>query len=123
MTSYTFKYRKGIDDLHSLYAFSYEDIGGGSRTNSIEEYLNSGGWLSFNFKCPITEEAIAEEIERRKLWNANYIDELTAKGEYGEEVECYLSMEDNPLFDSRPESDKSYPLESYTMVFLDVSEK
>ena len=68
--------RKGIDDLKSLYAFVGNSQGDSSASNSIEEYQAAKGWMSFVFDCNLTQEAIEEEIQKRKSWNDAYIKEL-----------------------------------------------
>ena len=116
--------RRGIDDLKGVYAFTGNSQGDHSASNSIEDYLASKGWMSFMFDCPMTEEDIAAEVEKRKAWNENYIRELHEQGRYGEGYTTTLEMVhnpilDNPLLGSPAES----PLESYSAVFFDASDK
>lgn len=119
MTQYKFKTRKGIDDLKSLYAFSGNSQGDETKTNDIQQYLDSKGWLSFNFDCELSSEAILDEIKRREEWNNNYIKELMQKGEYGKEQENILSIEYNPLFDNEHFVVVNKPLENYQFLILD----
>src|SRR4029079_9077781 len=95
-TSYEIPCKHGIDDLYGLYAFVGADQGIGS-SNSIEEYLSSEGWLLYAFHCPMTDEAIAAEIQRRKEWNEHYVRELRAQGRYGESYIVTMTLVDNPL--------------------------
>lgn len=118
--TYTFKTRKGIDDLLSPYAFHGNSQGDESAHNDIEQYKNSGGWQSFVFKCELTEEAIAAEIERRRKWNTAYVMMLKASGEYGKEVDNTLTFAYNPAFDAE-QSQLTPPLSSYKMIFIDTS--
>lgn len=117
---YHIKLRRGIDDLKSLFAFRGNSQGDESKSNSIEEYKASKGWLSFMFDCELTDEAIAAEIEKRKLWNDNYLNELHTNGTYGEEYEIGIDFRYNPVFDTpNINMGPSVPLQSYRMVFLD----
>jgi hypothetical protein len=95
---YKLPYRKGIDDLKSLYAFHGASQGDETRTNSIEDYKL--GWLVFIFNCELTDEAIAKEIEVRKAWNEEYVKELKEKGQYGEHSYNIMKLQYNPAFDN-----------------------
>lgn len=119
MTQYKFKRRKGIDDLKSLFAFHGNSQGDETRTNDIQQYLDSEGWLSFDFDCELSSKAILDEIKKRKKWNNSYIEELIEKGEYGKEQEHVLSVDYNPLFDNNNNTTLDYPLESYKFLILD----
>jgi len=115
-------YIYGRDDLYSLYAFHGNSQGDTSVSNSIEEYNDSKGWMSFIFKCELTDEAIAKEIIRRKEWNENHINELKANGLYGTSYTVSIHTEHNPTFDTPINPIPSeYPLSSYKMIFLDLS--
>ncbi len=118
MKQYTIKYKHGIHDLKSEYAFHGNSQGDESRSNNIATYLASGGWMSFMFDCPMTEEAIAIEVAKRKEWNIDYINKLKDEGRFGEEYEIALSIQEHPLFDTPLEGK---PLESYKVKFIDLS--
>ncbi len=111
--------RKGIDDLKSLYAFVGNSQGDSSASNSIEEYQAAKGWMSFVFTCELTQEAIEEEIQKRKSWNDAYIKELKETGEYGKIYYVNIQLELDPIYDAPT---KSAPVaESFRMEFLDLS--
>lgn len=117
---YGFKIRKGIDDLESLYAFHGNSQGDTSCTNDISVYKASGGWMSFTFKCELTEEAINKEIIERKKRNFKYIDELTKSGEYGKEIEQIIEIEGNSVFDTPSNLETKHPTSSYSFLILDM---
>lgn len=121
--TYSIKCHRGIDDLLSIYAFYYNDGGGGVGSNDIEWYKDSKGWISFIFDGidPTNQEAINEESRRRVIENDKYITQLIKEGRYKEEYEISISMVYNPLFDA-PSLHKG-ELEPYTgrIVFLDFS--
>ena len=111
--------RKGINDLKSLYAFVGNSQGDSSASNSIEEYQAAKGWMSFVFDCELTQEAIEEEIQKRKSWNDAYIKELKETGEYGKVYFINVQVELDPIYDAPT---KSAPVaESFRMEFLDLS--
>ena len=111
--------RKGINDLKSLYAFVGNSQGDSSASNSIEEYQAAKGWMSFVFDCELTQEAIEEEIQKRKSWNETYIKELKETGEYGKVYFINVQVELDPIYDAPT---KSTPVaESFRMEFLDLS--
>ena len=111
--------RKGINDLKSLYAFVGNSQGDSSASNSIEEYQAAKGWMSFVFDCELTQEAIEEEIQKRKSWNETYIKELKETGEYGKVYFINVQVELDPIYDAPT---KSAPVaESFRMEFLDLS--
>lgn len=116
---YKLKIRKGIDDLKSLSAFHGNTQGDDTNTNSIEDYNNSGGYLSFTFDCEMTPEAIAQEIAERKKYNENYITELKEIDEYGKEAEVLLNMEYDDIFDKKEIITPS--TSSYKMIILDFT--
>jgi hypothetical protein len=118
MQQYKFKIKKGIDDLKGLYAFVGNSQGDTNCSNSITDYLSSQGWMSFVFDCELTDQAIQEEILKRKAWNEQYIQDLKESNEYGQEVEYSMNIEHNSLFD-KASDDKGYPLSSYRFIFLD----
>ena len=118
MQEYKFKIKKGIDDLKGLYAFVGNSQGDTRCSNLISDYIASEGWMSFVFDCELTDEAIQQEIVKRKSWNEQYIQELKESNEYGQEVEYSMGIEHNPLFDKSLD-DKEYPLSSYSFIFLD----
>jgi hypothetical protein len=119
MERYKFKQRYGIDDLKSLFAFHGNSQGDETRTNSIELYKLSEGWLSFVFDCELTEEAIFNEIESRVIYNNNYISKLKESGKYGIEYEVIVNLQENPLLDNNYPIKQ--PIDSYKMILLDLS--
>lgn len=119
MNTYQMPFKKGIDDLQSLFAFRGNSQGDETQTNSIADYIASEGWLSFNFDCELTDEAIAKEIQSRKEANAAYIAELKATGEYGKTDYLSITVKPDPAFDNLSPLIEEQPLESYKMVFLD----
>lgn len=113
------KRKKGIDDLKCLFAFSGNSQGDESQTNNIQEYKSSGGWLSFNFDCELTEEAINKEIEIRKNWNEKYIQELKEKGQYNEEYEITINFKSCSELDNT-NINLTQPLESCKFLIFEV---
>jgi hypothetical protein len=102
---YTTKHKKGITDLINTYAFIGNSQGDISATNSVEEYKNSNGWLSYAFDKNIdsnNQEAINKESERRQEENKITIKELKDSGEYGKEYESTITILRNnrPFFDN-----------------------
>lgn len=116
---YKIKLEQGIDDLQSLYAFRGNSQGDETETNSIEQYKNSNGWLSFVFDCEMTEEAIALEIEKRKKANNKYLKELKRKGKYGKEYTLEVSVMHDPSKDDVSLIKRG--LDSFKLIFLDFS--
>lgn len=121
MNKYTIDGKKGINDLKSIYAFHGNSQGDTSVSNNIEDYKNSKGWMSFHFDCELTEEAIIKESNIRKEWNESYIKELQSNGTYGEVYHLEVSIDNHPLLDDPNKPLLFYPLESYKLVFLDLS--
>jgi len=111
--------RKGVDDLQVVYAFVGNSQGDEIKTNSIEEYTNSEGWLSYVFNVELTAESIEAEVKKRIEENKLYILKLEKEGKYGEEFEFTVHIEENPLFDH---PNKPMPLESYRMLFVDLED-
>lgn len=122
---YKIKGKKGIDDLKQIYAFSFNDGGGGSYSNDIEWYKNSEGWVQFVFDSsinPLDQEAINAESQKRIQWNSDYIKQLIKEDRFGEEYETIIEMAYNPIFDEPDFFDKDSPsTSSYRMVFLDFN--
>lgn len=123
MITHTFINEKGIDDLLSEYAFRGNSQGDRTTTNSLKEYNESDGWLSkcFGEDFVYTQENIDIEVERRKLENISYIQQLKSDGKYGEKYEIQLSMREFPLLDGTTIKDKETPSSSYDMYFIDLS--
>ena len=111
--------RKGINDLKSLYAFVGNSQGDSSASNSIEEYQAAKGWMIFVFDCELTQEAIEEEIQKRKSWNETYIKELKETGEYGKVYFINVQVELDPIYDAPTKITPA--AESFRMEFLDLS--
>lgn len=118
MNKYTIKKRLGIDDLLCEFAFIGNSQGDESKSNSIDAYKASQGWMSFVFDCPLDEENISKEIQKRKQANLDYIEKLKAEGKYGEEYEIDIILHLHPLFDT-PVNKGGLPLESYKMIIID----
>jgi len=122
---YTVKCKRGIDDLESIYAFYFNDGGGGSSTNDISVYT-SDGWWSYNSEfrnkgiSPIDQEAINKYSKEIAIRNEQYIDSLYKKGKYGEEYEIKIDMVYNPLFD-KPSDEFVSEIESSKIIFLDFN--
>lgn len=119
MEKYEIKFKHGIHDLKSEYAFHGNSQGDESVSNSIATYQASQGWMSFMFDCPMTEEAIAIEVAKNKAWNKEYIQKLKDEGRFGEEYTITMSVQEHPLFDTPKH--ESPPSESYQMVFIDTA--
>jgi hypothetical protein len=118
MNKYTIKKRLGVDDLLCEFAFVGNSQGDESKSNSIDTYRSSQGWMSFVFDCPLDEESITKEIQKRKQANLDYINDLKSKGKYGAEYEIDINLHLSSLFDM-PTTKGDLPLESYRMIFLD----
>lgn len=123
MKTYSLKRQRGVDDLQSEYAFHGNSQGDTTQTNSIESYKASQGWLSFEFSCELTNEAIQKEVAIRKEQNKKYVQELKNSGRYLEEYEVQLSMMPIHLFDENPPNNLSAipSLESYKLFMIDQS--
>lgn len=119
MTEYKAKFKHGIHDLKSEYAFRGNSQGDESVSNSIEEYKASQGWMSFVFGCKLDQEEIYKEVEKRKQWNKEYIEQLHAGGRFGKEYFITLQLIDTPLFDNPNQPPIS--LNSHRITFLDTS--
>jgi len=120
MKSYEIKGKKGIDDLKSLFAFRGNSQGDESCSNSIADFKTSEGWMSFQFDCEMTDEAIEKELQDRIAWNNNYISSLIEEDTYGDEYINFISVEEDPLFDNSPVVKGS--LESFRMTFLNIGD-
>lgn len=114
---YKFKQRKGIDDLKSLYAFKSSSQGDDFFSNSIEDYKNSKGYMSFVFNCELTPEVINKEIVKRALANEEYLKELFTSGEYGKEYEISIHFKENPIFDNNPKV--QYLVSNHSFIIID----
>jgi len=118
--TYSCTRKLGIDDLLSEYAFVGNSQGDETRTNSIEEYKNSGGWLSYAFSVELTDESIQKEVNKRKAANELYVAKLKEEGKYGEDFEWAIQVKENLLFDSSHSSPSAAtPLMSHRMIFID----
>lgn len=108
--SYTFKRKKGVDDLLEVWAWTGNSQGDESYSNNIGEGEASMGWMSYRFKeiDRTDQEAINQEHERRKRYNEQYIEALKARGEYLQEYELNIHVKPNPLFDSKPQTSGGY---------------
>lgn len=123
--SYTFTntHKLGITDLECEYAFYGNSQGDDSSTNSVEDYLSSGGWKSVSSNFKDIDYLNQSEVDKRALEirtkNQQRILELKRNGEYGKRVEneISLSIKTSPKFDSPKMLNTS--LESYRMTFID----
>lgn len=123
MNTYTFKGKKGIDDLQNIYAWRGNSQGDESYTNLISVGLASDGWMSYHFKdIPINDQdAINQESARRKKANDDYIAKLKEEGKYGEEFTVTFHVKPNAIFD-HPMNTTSLPLESAKLIFIDMED-
>jgi len=117
--NYTLKFRYGIDDLKSEYAYRGNSQGDESVSNGVHSDKASGGWMSYGFDVPETQEAIDKEVIWRKKWNKNYINSLKANGKYGIEYSVGVSFVKHPLFDEPPQQ----LLMSSKFLILDLNEE
>ena len=120
MNKYTFKRKLGIDDLLCEFAFADNSQGDKSRSNSIDEYKVSQGWMSIvsGFEeISNNQEAIYKESKKRYNTNIDYIEKLKSEGKYGEEYEIDITLHSHPLFDT-PFNKGGPSLTSYRMIFL-----
>lgn len=121
--TYTFKRKKGIDDLKNIYAFVGNSQGDDSKSNEIRDYISAKGWMSFIFGNEIdktNQEAIYEESQRRILWNTAYVDQLLREGGFGEEYEISIELVHNPIFDDPQLFPSDTPLESFKIQFINL---
>lgn len=117
---------KGISDLKSIYAFHGNSQGDESRTNDVERFKNSEGWLSVSTYFKDIDYLNQEEVNKLSFEiekeNDKYIESLHKSGEYGDyNGDIELSIKENPMYDSPRRPGKS--LESYRMTFIDFSKK
>lgn len=122
VNTYKLKFKHGIDDLQSEYAFRGNSQGDESQSNEISDYKASQGWMSFIFEgIDINDqEAIYKEYARRKLANQKYIEQLHNEGRFGEEYEISVSFEDNPAFDAPIDTNETnFQPSSYKLIILD----
>lgn len=114
-------YKKGVDDLKGLFAFRGSETGAFEYgTNNIAEYGSPGSRLIFAFDCEKTDAAIAEEVERRKQWNENYIKELKEQGKFEEEYCITIQWMHNPEFDGPINPPKLEPIKYEDYGTLDL---
>ena len=115
-------YIKGVYDLESEYAFHGNSQGDDSVTNSVDEFIGSGGWKSVSSNFKDIDYLNQSEVDKRALEirtkNQQRILELKRNGEYGKRVEneISLSIKTSPKFDSPKMLNTS--LESYRMTFI-----
>lgn len=124
--NYIRKVRKGIDDLLNVYAFHGASQGDETRTNSLQEYKDSEGWLipAFHIEGELTQKNIDKEVELRRKLNDKYIKKLKISGEYGKIIEnkITIDIEDDEIFDKK-QTIFSKSCESYRFEILDISKK
>jgi hypothetical protein len=117
---------KGTDDMPSIYAFHGNSQGDNSKSNSVNDYISSDGWMSVSsyFKDIdyMNQEAVDKRSKELKLKNDKYVQDCKDNGTYGEYTgDIEISMLYNPLFDNNY-VDKC-KTESYKMCILDFSKK
>ena len=116
-------YIKGISDLKSEYAFHGNSQGDDSKTNSVDEFIGSGGWKSVSSNFKDIDYLNQSEVDKRALEirtkNQQRILELKRSGEYGKKVENEISLSVKPC----PKYDftkiHNTTLDSYRMTFID----
>jgi len=116
---------KGVDDLQSEYAFVGSSQGDHSKTNSIQEYKDSKGWLVCIWEgVDLTDQdAIDKEAIRRHEENLNYIDQLVKSGEYKKPYTITIEFEHSKIFDKPGTMPKESPLQSFRLMFIDNSKQ
>lgn len=117
LTTYKFPQHYGINDLKILSAYT-GSWGQGDHYSSNDVSLNHPSYVSFQFDCEQTQEAVDAEIEYRKRWNKNYTASLKANGKFGQEYFISLSMIPHPLFD---EAEAPKMTMSHSFHLLDLS--
>lgn len=126
MTEYKIhhKIKLGINDLISTYAFHGASQGDETRTNSLEDYNKSDGWLINTFKIDgkLTQEKIDKEVNKRIKQNEDYINQLKSQNKYGDtyEYDSIIKLEDDKIFNEKMK-DSNKPTESYRFEILDMS--
>ena len=116
-------YIKGVSDLESEYAFHGNSQGDDSVTNSVDEFIGSGGWKSVSSNFKDIDYLNQKEVDKRVLdirtKNQQRILELKRNGEYGKRVEneIFLSIKTFPKLDSPKMHNTT--LDSYRMIFID----
>jgi len=115
-------YRLGIDDLKTTYLFHGASQGDETRTNNVNEYLSSDGWL----RCVdrdikvFTQEVIDRAVEERITYNNRYIADLKKSGKYGQiEKGGTITIQQFPEYDNPRKLNTV--TESYRMEILDFS--
>ena len=123
MSTFKLKLKRGIHDLQSPYCFLGASQGDETRTNSVEEYKASQGWLIPVFKGIdiYNQEEVDREANRRIKENAEYIERLHKEGRFEEEYEETIEFMSNPSLDDT--SNLVLPVESYKVVILDITEE
>ena len=116
-------YIKGISDLESEYAFHGNSQGDDSKTNSVYEFIGSGGWKSVSSNFKDIDYLNQKEVDKRVLdirtKNQQRILELKRNGEYGERVENEISLSLIPCSEFDSYKIHSTTLDSYRMTFID----
>ena len=116
-------YTKGISDLESEYAFHGNSQGDDSKTNSVDEFIGSGGWKSVSSNFKDIDYLNQSEVDKRALEirtkNQQRILELKRNGEYGKRVENEISLSLVPCYEFDSNKIHSATLDSYRMVFID----
>jgi len=94
---------KGVDDLLPEFIFVGNSQGDTTATNSLLEYLGSGGWLSSLINpVPETQREIDVIVGKNKKKNSDYIKELKLSGEYKKPIGCVtISMLHDPKLDNK----------------------
>ena len=120
-------YIKGISDLKSEYAFHGNSQGDDSKTNSVDEFIGSGGWKSVSSNFKDIDYLNQKEVDKRVLdirtKNQQRILELKRNGEYGERVENEISLSLIPCSEFDSYKIHSTTLDSYRMTFIDFGNR
>ena len=117
---------KGKDDLKSPYAFHGNSQGDDSRSNDINDYIGSQGWMYVSSHFNDIDYLNQEEVNKRSLEiqkeNDEYIKSLKQSGEYGKYAgDIHITMKYMPLYDDPQPRIYNKPMESYRMTFIDFS--
>lgn len=118
--------RRGIDDLNSIYAFHGGSQGDDTRSNDVELYKASNGWLILNRDFKDINYLDQNEVDKRSKEidkeNNLYIKRLKQNKKYGSKLpETNLKLKLVPLYDTPTKKISDKPLESYRMTMLDFS--
>lgn len=124
MSIHTLWFKKGIDDLKSIYAFHSSSQGDESASNSVNEYLGSGDWkyVPDHFKDIdyTDQEAVNKRSKELAVENEKYIESLKYSDSFGDSYRVEVTTVAHKEFD-KPEKPIKDNLESYRMTFLNFN--